>query len=432
MKSKAVKLFLLIIGLIFVWGFSGISGWGYDPGWHVHNGLWIMQHHTILHQDGFTWKAPNTPWANPEWGFDLLAGWIYSLFGWLGDRILVVVVYAILFGFVLWHSRLKLLESGWILILFFFTSSPAAAIRPQIISYLFFTIAIIGISRGWSLSWLSLMVIPWNNFHASAILWLGLLAIETLVRSEKSSMWKPWLISLGGFMVSPNGVGALWAFTKSQSNPLSLTVSEWLSPDFHGLFPWEMMAILVIAGYWVSRKGDLRAKLWILVGTSAFFYSQRFGFYALIIGVVLLNDYFEVKSKLSTLVGVGLLTVLLMLTPQFLRQPFVQPVEQPAVQYLVSIHATNILNQYEYGSTLEMDGLKPICDGRNIWMNQPWYDHYFETLIGKYPLSKLLKEDIPEARFVVFPLECVDAYQIQELPEWKEIYHDSKVGVWEK
>ena len=79
-----------------------------------------------------------------------------------------------------------------------------------------------------------------------------------------------------------------------------------------------------------------------------------------------------------------------------------------------------------------MDGLKPICDGRNIWMNQPWYDHYFETLIGKYPLAKLLKEDIPEAQYAVFPLECINAYQIQELPEWKEIYHDSKVGVWEK
>lgn len=432
MKSKLAKLFLLTIGLIFVWGFSGISGWGYDPGWHVHNGLNILQHGVVFHQDGFTWKAPNTPWANPEWGFDLLVGWIYSLFGWFGDRLLVVVVYALLFGVVLWHSRLKPLESGWIWIIFFFVASSAAAIRPQIISYLFFTIAIIGILRGWNLYLLSLMVIPWNNFHASAVLWLGLLAIETLVSPKKRSMWKPWFISLCGFIASPNGVGALLSFTKDQSNPLSLTVPEWMSPDFHGILPWILISLLVVSGYWVSQKGDLRAKLWITVGTSAFLYSQRFGFYALIIGVALLNEYYEIGGKIGSLISVGIFSIVLVMSPSLLNQPFAQPVELPAVQYLKSINATNILNQYEYGSTIEIEGLKPICDGRNIWLEHRWYENYFKTLIGKYPLAKLLKDDIPEARYAVFPLECVTTYQIQELPEWKEIYYDDKVGIWEK
>ncbi|KLU61693.1 hypothetical protein CEB3_c18710 [Peptococcaceae bacterium CEB3] len=428
------KLILFGAGLVIAWGFAGIGGWAYDPGWHVHNGLWMLRHHAILHRDGFTWKAPDTPWANAEWGFDLLAGWIYSLFGWAGDRWLVVVVYGCLFGLILWHSRLKIPEFGWLWLCFFFAAGSAAVVRPQIFSYLFFAIALVGILRGRNLSLLSLLVIPWNNTHASAILWLGLLGIETLIQRDWRTLWKPWFISLGGFFVSPTSLGSLVAFTKMQGNRLSLLIPEYRSPNFHGALPWIVIGFALIAGYQVIKRGDLRSKLWVFFGTAAFLFSRRLGIYSAIIDMLVIEcpPLTPALKKVMALVTVGVFSVFLMTTPIWITQPFARPVEYQAVQYLKSVHAVRVLNQYEYGSTMEMAGLKPICDGRDIWLGQSWYDHYFETLVGQYPLRRLLRVDIPNAKYMVFPNHSIVADQIWLLPGWHQVYDDGKVSCWTK
>ncbi len=430
MFQRILKITLLVIGLIFVWGYSGVSGWGFDPGWHVHNGLWMLQHHAILHRDNFTWKSPQTPWANIEWGFDLLVGWVYSFSGWVGTRWLVVLVYAGIFGLILRQSQLKSFRCIWVYLTAFLLVATSATVRPQIFSYLFFAIALIGVLRGKNLSLLSLLVIPWNNFHASAILWLGLLAIETLLSKDKKSLWKAWVISLLGFCVSPNSIGSLISFTRMQGNKLSLLISEYQSPSFHNLYPWIIIGLLLMTGYQAIKKSDLRSQLWVLAGLGAYLFSQRFGTYSVIITILLIDV--STHDDRKTYFGISLITTVisLALCVSFIQQPFSQPVEYQAVKYLASIHATHILNQYEYGSTLEMGGLTPICDGRDIWLGQKWYDRYFETLVGQYSLKQLIQKYIPNAKYAIFPLKGLMAYQIENLPDWKVVYKENDVGVW--
>ena len=43
-----------------------------DTGWHIRNGQWILEHHTVPHTDLFSFSKPGAPWFAWEWLADVI------------------------------------------------------------------------------------------------------------------------------------------------------------------------------------------------------------------------------------------------------------------------------------------------------------------------------------------------------------------------
>src|SRR6202050_618218 len=76
---------------ILVWLFmsSGAAGWqgllaDADAGWHIRTGQYILDHHSVPHQDLYSFSKPGAPWFAWEWGSDVFFGWLERIAGLKG------------------------------------------------------------------------------------------------------------------------------------------------------------------------------------------------------------------------------------------------------------------------------------------------------------------------------------------------------------
>src|SRR3984957_15403579 len=91
-------LFFLAI-LIWLFMSSGAAGWqgllaDGDAGWHIRTGQYILDHHSVPHQDLYSFSKPGAPWFAWEWGSDVLFGWLQRVAGLKGVVLLTGVLLA--------------------------------------------------------------------------------------------------------------------------------------------------------------------------------------------------------------------------------------------------------------------------------------------------------------------------------------------------
>src|ERR1700683_4039135 len=91
-------LFFLAI-LVWLFMSSGAAGWqglllDGDAGWHIRTGQYILDHHSVPHQDLYSFSKPGAPWYAWEWGSDALFGWLDRLAGLKGVVLFTGVVLA--------------------------------------------------------------------------------------------------------------------------------------------------------------------------------------------------------------------------------------------------------------------------------------------------------------------------------------------------
>lgn len=425
-------------------------GWRNDVSWHVLNGLWMVANHKIQLKNTLTWTDYGSYWSDPEWLWDYLVGIIYKLKGWPLISLFGTGLLSATLGLVTYNFIKEKKTGAWeaiILIIFAISIAPFAQMRPQLVSYLFFFLAIEALQTKSNTSlWLITLLLPiWSNMHGSAVLWVCLLSLE-LFLDLKNWRKTPYLlliiVSIVLLALRPGGISPWFNFIYQQTYASNFnTIVEWMSPNFH-LMPFLFPLLMLGIGWFVilPKATLVRDKYWLAIGTVSGLVALRFLPYALLIVMVLLPRYLSPRlpvslpfpervSKIIPVIWTILLTIYIGFNAQ---KPFATPQENGAALYLSRHHAQKIINQYDWGGTLEWYKLSPMADGRNIWITDPWWKEYIDMYRGEMPVKDFLGRVAPKINWVCWSPNTPLAWQMDDLSGWHRVYSDSKAIVWER
>ncbi len=286
-----------------------------DVFWHLAAGNWMLQHHSVIRADVFSYTVHGRPWLAEEWGFEVLLAWMVRHVG--PDTYWLLSGGPCVLAFVISVARWRRQGAGtlWIAVLCIPVAAGLAigiAPRPQDLSYLFFALELYLLTRARSrprtLVLLPPLLLVWANIHGSFVAGLGVLGIEflasLLARHGGRAAGSPTarlhiapalrvrdtLATLVGAtacsLVNPHGLRLIHYAFKVATAPQLSAIQEWQSPNFHVPLFFVAIAIptmLVIVALSTGRMPvDAVALVIWLVFFAATLRSVRFAPYLVI------------------------------------------------------------------------------------------------------------------------------------------------------
>jgi hypothetical protein len=239
-----------------------------DLAYGIRAGARMLDAHSLLRTDTFTFTVAGRSWLNQQWLGQIAFAWLYRLGGWE----LIAVVRAALAGAIFWIVFLACRERGastrssaWLTIGALAVSTYGLVPRPQLLAVVLFAAALWLIARRErsprALWLLPLLVVVWANVHGSFFLIPMLLAGTWLEdRTHRRELARTELAVIGacllGTLVNPFGV-RVWPYVVSLStNPdVRDTISEWRPPSpttFTGVFFFLSLAAVTFL-VWRAR-----------------------------------------------------------------------------------------------------------------------------------------------------------------------------------
>ncbi len=284
---------------ILVWLFmsSGAAGWqglllDADAGWHMRTGQYILDHHSVPHQDLYSFSKPGAPWYAWEWGSDVVFGWLERL---AGLKAVVLFTGVVLAGFATTLIR-RMIWRGvhvFVAMAVALLSVGAASIhflaRPHIFTLLLLSLSVWLIERDREKRsrriWLLVpLTIVWTNLHGgflSLIAVLGLCAAGTAVEAYAAheawgGLW--WRIAgryLGlaaacaaASLVNPYGYQLhVHLVQYLRSDWIKTVIQEFMSPSFRNenMFQFEVLLFVgLIATAGLLKQKRVVEALWIV------------------------------------------------------------------------------------------------------------------------------------------------------------------------
>ena len=436
-----------------------------DFWWHLRTGQLIAQTGAIPTHDVFSYTALGQPWVIPEWLAELV---MYQLYAAGGYATVVAAFSLAVTGayFVLYRLLLKL-EVGRTVALALVVWTAAIRLaqwapRPQLITFLFFAIALYllfsykqhGRARLWLLP---LMTVIWVNAHGGYVIGLLLIGLfaagEALncVTHRPAAPLRPLILagvaSAVAALANPNTYTALiYPFKYATTGNASMRyIIEWQSPDFHSplYLPFALAIVLLMI---VGSRGrlDFTHVLVVLAFTVMALQSQRHMIlFALatapVLGVRLkergIRLTVEVQSggRLFGAVNLGLLVIVpffiayvLATSPYSQARPTPSTTGYPAggVAYLKEHHLVgNLFNSYGWGGYLIYElypEYRVFIDGRS--------DFYGDALLEDYSsvaaITPRWREVLQKYRVgaVLIEKDSPLAVLLASQPDWKKVY----------
>jgi len=248
-----------------------------DTGWHIRTGEWILANGRVPDSDFYSFSHPGEPWFAWEWGWDVLFGWMHSLWGMpavvFASVIVLSLAFALLFRLVLRKCENPVLAIG-VTLLAAAASSVHWWARPHLFTFLFVVVFYHILERHRDGEKSPLWVLPvlmvlWTNLHGgfiAGILMLGCYAAGELIqaalaataieRREAFGRSVPYMISgaacFAVTFLNPYTYHLhvhILQYLGDSDSPFFRWVSEWQSVSFHyaGARYFEVMIILATA-----------------------------------------------------------------------------------------------------------------------------------------------------------------------------------------
>jgi hypothetical protein len=443
-----------------------------DVWWHLKTGAWMLQHRAVPHADPFSYTRAGQPWVAHEWLFELA---VYGIFRWAGYAGLIVafaVIISAAFVPLCLRCRTDAVTAGTLTVWGALATTVVWGIRPQIISLLLLSVWLLILERSETnpklLWWTLPLIVLWVNLHAGFILapvFLALFIVGELIEmcfsaTSVASSRLRWLgltllANLALVPLNPNGASIFrYPVDTLRSSPMQNHISEWASPDFHGIdyraFFFLLLATFVVLAF-SRRRVRARDLLLLLVGTVAALTAVRMTPLFVLIAVPLVarpvsgwlaNGKTSVifPNTGSALVNAGILALVVVLTAihtcqVIWRQPQAEAAVFPtaAVAYLEQHPPEGpIFNYYSWGGYLifKLYPRVPVfLDGRA--------DVYGEVLtqyVDTYYLQKNWQQSLSDWKVttVIVVPGCPLASALGEMPEWSLKYRDSVAAVFSK
>jgi hypothetical protein len=259
----------------------------HDPDfyWHIKTGEYLFSAQSLPTTDIFSFTQEGQPWVLHEWLSQSILFWVYSSFGFPGLRILTGLLFTLTFYIInrlSYSLSANLFHSTMVTGIFLIYSLPNCSPRPQLFTFLFLAIFLYILLRlkymneKRRLILLPLIMVIWANAHGGYLIGIVLVGIfwltemvrcffyktagetcsatfrvlsMTLVATLIASLLTPYTYELWIYPFEVMGMEASKSF-----------ITEWQSPDFHGLLYQAYLAVIMIYGailIYSSRKPDL-------------------------------------------------------------------------------------------------------------------------------------------------------------------------------
>jgi hypothetical protein len=274
-------------------------------GWHIRNGQLMLQTHSITRVDPFSATTSGQAWYAWEWLYDVLIAAIHHVLGLNGVVFYTAAVMAATFVLV-FHLAMRRGGSLPITLFLLVLSLGASAVhflaRPHVLSWLFTVIWFELLDSAASaagldsepnldpepntlrrLSWLPLLMLLWVNLHGGFLLGFALLGVYLLAGGiqyfacpERREAVVKWLKRLGlvsllsllASFVNPYGYALHVHIYRYLSDRFLMNhVSEFLSPDFHGVAQqcFAVILLVTIAALASARRQHQPARLLVIL-----------------------------------------------------------------------------------------------------------------------------------------------------------------------
>ncbi len=277
-KRLELELSILLLLLVVTYALTGLV----DPdlGGHVQYGLDHLRDGRLPLRDPYSFTVTaNDVWINHEWLFELIAAWLFKMFGTSGLILLQALTWGLSAGIVLWLSKrsgARFVPLAILYLLFVVNAIAAITIRPQLFSYLLFAVLLLLLEQARSgrlklLGLVPIVFLVWVNVHGGFLAGLcvlgayagGLALDAVLKRSAAGDLDKapkrPGLLAAltfaslaGGFLLTFGNPyrDDLWRFLgDSLGRPRAKLITEWQSValDPQGIALVLMIVLVAVA-----------------------------------------------------------------------------------------------------------------------------------------------------------------------------------------
>ena len=286
-----------------------------DFWWHLTTGNWILSHHTVPHQDLFTFTVHDHRWITHEWLSEVLMSALYAI----GRLPLVSLFFGAVTatGFLLVYRaidrRVNFVIAGLALALGVAAANPIWGPRIQMITFALTALTYLWVKRfcegrSRALYLLPAIMLLWVNLHAGFVLGYAILGIALFVEGVRYLVRRPGAMplprlramaailaaSVAVAIVNPNGWDIyLYPFQTGGSPEQQRLIVEWFSPNFQmsQIWAFEAMIFLIIGGLALARRIEPRQFLLLLVGLGLALHSVRNLSFFMLVSVPALADY---------------------------------------------------------------------------------------------------------------------------------------------
>jgi hypothetical protein len=237
-----------------------------DFWWHMETGNWILAHGALPSHELFTYTVGSRPWADQEWGSEVLGYLIFKAGGFLAFSLAyTAVTWA---GFwLIWRriavERVPALISGACLLVAAAAGVEVWGPRSQMISFTLTCLTLCWVEaylrdRNRHLYLLPLVMVVWANLHGGFV--VGLAAVtETVLwllspqdgahRRRSIRLWAVLVACGVAGLLNPLTIRAYLAAIQTQTSAIQQSfIAEWHSPSFHspGELGLEILLLLVV------------------------------------------------------------------------------------------------------------------------------------------------------------------------------------------
>src|SRR5256712_8939224 len=169
-----------------------------DFWWHITTGNWILSHHTVPHQDLYTFTVNDHRWITHEWLSEVVLALLYAA----GRLPLVsltlgaVTAAGFLLVYLAIDRRVNFVIAGLALALGVAAANPIWGPRIQMITFALSALTYLWVKRfcegkGHALSFLPANMLAWGNLHAGFVLGYAILGVALLVEGMRYVLRRP-------------------------------------------------------------------------------------------------------------------------------------------------------------------------------------------------------------------------------------------------
>jgi len=448
---------------------------------HLRTGIWILHNRSFPHAGLFS-QYGNLPWNDSSWGFDVLMGGAYHLFGLRAIPILLMLLKVALAAvtFSLARGRANFWGAVALSAIAQYAISGLQPL-PYVFSILFFAVELrllvrsrhTGAAR--NLYWLPLMFVVWANVHiqfVAGLILLGLFLIAVWLEHGLRSVGASWLsnrilpvplgkvsavaaLSLLGTLVTPYTFHQLpAAFRTLYSHVAFEHFSEMSSMSFRRPQEFVIMLLVMTAFLALGRRRSLELfeLLMLVAGTLVAFRIQRDGWLAVLPAIAIISSGLilrrsEIESPVRTIRApermwaAALTAVVLVIAAvrlpgsKDLMDKMTQLYPVKACNYIVENRLPQpLFNEYAWGSFLTwyLPEYPVAVDSRVEFYGDDILSAYFDVVGGK----QLLESDptVARAGTLLLQRESAMAKALTTLPklsaQYRLVYSDDLASVF--
>jgi len=273
-----------------------------DTGYHIRAGEYIIKTLSIPRHDMFSFLSPPLPWTAHEWLSEVIMAMVHRAFGLTGIVVffsfIISLVYYLLFK-IIRTDKDNIILAVFIVLLVIVSSQIHWLARPHIFSLVlmiawYYLLDEYQYNNKNYLYLLPLMMLLWVNLHGgflAGFILTGIYLFGNLVKfitsqGKERDFYKKKTGLLGlttvacllVSLINPYGYHILLFPFNLVSNKFIMDhVSEFASPDFHGVMPFKYLLLLMLAAFAGSKvKINFIELLLILMFTNMSLYSVRY------------------------------------------------------------------------------------------------------------------------------------------------------------